>query len=296
VTLTPRIKGGERYSREGPFGSPAGDRIRVWARPTKEPVTTNRLKSLWSAGTPAFGAWCSIPSPFSAELLGAEGFDYVCIDCQHGLIDYDSMWPMVQALARTVATPLVRVPSNDAAWVGKALDAGAEGVIVPLVNTGDEAARAVAACRYPPEGVRSFGPVRSGLLLGVDPPTVNRAVLCLVMIETLRALEVADEICATPGLDGVYIGPADLSISMGLTPATMHESHEHADALETIRSACEAHGITAGIHTSGAEHARRYAEAGFRMCTLPSDSVMLRTTARRDLSVARSTNPPTVTG
>jgi 4-hydroxy-2-oxoheptanedioate aldolase len=194
---------------------------------------------------------------------------------------------MLQALRGCGATAVVRVPYNHTPWPGKAFDAGAEAVIVPMVNSREEAESAVAACRYAPEGVRSYGPVRGGMLLGDDPPTVNRVVLCLVMIETVRAVEDADAICATPGVDGVYIGPADLAVSMGGSLAAMG-SHGHADAIETVRKTCGRHGIRAGIHTGGGAPAGAYAAAGFDMCTLSTDAGLLRSIARSELAVARA--------
>ncbi len=173
-------------------------------------MSSQGLRSRWAAGETAFGGWCCLGSAFSAELLGSLGFDYVCVDCQHGLTGYDAMWPMVQALRGTGATPVVRAPANDGPWLGKALDAGAEAVIVPMVNSAEEALRAAAACRYAPEGVRSYGPVRAGLLLGDDAAAVNRAVTCLVMIETVAAVAVADAICATPGSTASTSAPPTL--------------------------------------------------------------------------------------
>jgi 4-hydroxy-2-oxoheptanedioate aldolase len=244
------------------------------------------VRERWQANETAFGGWCTIGSPFAAEVLAHEGFDYVCVDCQHGLIHYDAMWPMLQALRAGAATAVVRVPFNDTAWPGKALDAGAQAVIVPMVNSRAEAEKAVASCRYAPEGVRSFGPVRAGMVVGDDPPAVNREVMCLVMIETVRAVEAADAICATPGLDGVYVGPADLAVSMGGSLAAM-ASKEHADAVEEVRRACARHGIAAGIHTGGGAAARAYADAGFGMCTVSTDAALLRVSARRELAAAR---------
>lgn len=246
---------------------------------------TNELRARLARGERAFGGWCTIGSPFAAEILGHEGYDYVCVDCQHGLIHADAMWPMLQAVRGTGATPVVRVPFNETAWPGKALDAGAEAVIVPMVNSREEAERAAAACRYAPLGVRSFGPVRAGLLLGDDPPAANREVMCLVMIETVRAVEAADEICSTPGVDGVYIGPADLAVSMSGSLTAMG-SQEHADAIEEVRRACARHGIVAGIHTGGGAAGRAYAEAGFQMCTLGTDASLLRAAARHQREIA----------
>ena len=249
-------------------------------------MTTNELRARITRGERTFGGWCTMGSAFAAELVGHEGVDYVCVDCQHGLVHADGMWRMLQAIRGTGATPIVRVPFNDTAWPGKAFDAGAEAVIVPMVNSREEAEKAAAACRYAPQGVRSFGPVRAGLLLGDDPPAVNAEVMCLVMIETVRAVEAADAICATPGVDGVYVGPADLAVSMSGSLAAM-ASREHADAIEHVRRTCADHGIVAGIHTGGGVPARAYADAGFEMCTLTTDAALLRAAVREQLAVAR---------
>jgi 4-hydroxy-2-oxoheptanedioate aldolase len=249
-------------------------------------MTTNRLRQK-SAREACFGAWCTTPSSFNAEVLAGAGFDYVCVDCQHGLIHYDAMWPMLQAMRHAETTPIVRVPFNDTAWIGKALDAGALGVVVPMVNNRADAQRAAAATRYPPDGVRSFGPVRSGMLVGSDPATVNPELLCLAMIETVEGVEHAEEICSTPGIDGIYIGPADLAISMGVGLAGMFVAQTHVDAIEHIRKTAEAGGLIPGIHTGGGDQARGLAEQGFRMCTLASDVVFLRQSAEKELAAAR---------
>jgi 4-hydroxy-2-oxoheptanedioate aldolase len=249
-------------------------------------ASVSGLREHWSTGATAFGGWCTLGSAFAAELVGSAGFDYVCIDLQHGLSDFELAWTMTQALRGTGAAPIVRVPFNLTPWPGKALDAGAEAVIVPLVNSRADAELAAAACRYPPLGVRSYGPIRSSPVLGNDPVAANAAVVCLVMIETVAAVEAVDDICSTPGVDGVYIGPADLAVSMSGSLDAIG-SQEHADALETVRLACERHGIIPGLHTSGGAQARTYADAGFRMCTLGTDTSHLRATLRDQLSAAR---------
>src|SRR5262249_37109199 len=189
-------------------------------------------------------------------------------------------------LRGTGVTPVMRVPYNHTPWPGKAFDAGAEVVIVPMVNSREEAETAVAACRYAPDGVRSFGPVRAGLLIGDDPPTVNRTVSCFVMIESVRAVEDAASICSTPGVDGVYIGPADLAVSMSGVPAAMG-SKEHADAIEVVRQACERAGIIPGIHTGGGAQARAFGDMGFKMCSLATDAGLLRSKVVAELAAAR---------
>ena len=250
-------------------------------------MSINRLSRHLASGQRAFGGWCLTPSPFMAETLAEARFDYVCVDCQHGLIHYEAMWPMLLAIQRTPVTPVVRVPFNDTPWIGKALDAGAECIIVPMVNSVEDAKRAVSACRYSPEGVRSFGPVRSAMFLGADPPTVNSEVLCFVMIETATALDNVDDICATEGVDGVYIGPADLAISMGVSLEDVGASRAHADAITQILQSCRTHGVIAGIHTTGGEQANRYANEGFQLCTLATDISFVRDMATKELAISR---------
>ena len=252
-------------------------------------MTTNRLREKLEQGQVALGGWCSTASPFAAEILGETGYDYVCIDTQHGLIHYDAMWPMLQAVRGTGATPIVRVPVNRTEWLGKALDAGAEAVIVPMVNTREEAELAAAGCRYAPVGVRSYGPTRAAGLLGSDPETVNGQVMCLVMIETVTALENVEAICSTPGVDGVYIGPADLAISLGVPLAEMGVAPAHVDAIARIKAVCLARGRFIGIHTGGGSQARAYAEQGFQMCTVGTDASIFRATVRDHLEAARAT-------
>ena len=251
-------------------------------------ASLNPLKRAWAEGRTAFGLWSVIPSSFSAELAADAGFDYVCVDQQHGVIDYDSMVPMFQAIRAGGAAPITRVLSNDPFLIMKALDAGAWGVIVPLVNSAGDAARAVSACRYPPQGIRSFGPVRAAGVIGTrDPEKLGGEVLCLVMVETGEALERVDEIAATPGLDGIYIGPSDLALSLGIPPTLEIQEGEHAEAVGRIREACKRSGIAAGIHCLSGEWARKHAEAGFDLVTVAADATLLRDAALRELTVAR---------
>ena len=248
----------------------------------------NPLKVAWAEGRTAFGLWSVVPGSFGAEILSETGADYVCVDQQHGAIDYDAMVPMLQAIRAGGAAPITRVLSNDPFLIMKALDAGAWAVIVPLVGSAGDAARAVSACRYPPRGVRSFGPVRAATVIGSrDPEDLGGEVLCLVMVETGEALERVEEIAATPGLDGIYIGPADLALSLGLPPTLDIQEGEHAQAVKRIRVACHRNGIAAGIHTSSGEGARKHAQAGFDMVTVAADAALLSSAARQEVSVAR---------
>jgi 4-hydroxy-2-oxoheptanedioate aldolase len=251
--------------------------------------STNALRTLLATGASAVGSWCATPSAYTAEILTSEAVDFVCFDCQHGLVDAGSLAALLAAVRGTV-TPLVRVPANDAAAIGRALDLGAGGVIVPMVATAAEAERAVAACRYPPGGIRSYGPSRAGLSLGTDPVTLEAHAMCFVMIETPDAVGRAEEICDVPGLSGVYVGPADLAVGLGIKPSAMKDSAEHADAVEAIRAACDRAGRYAGIHTTDGADAHRRLAAGFRLCSLPHDGILLRAALRRELDAARGSS------
>lgn len=251
-------------------------------------ANANPVREVWSEGRTAFGLWSAIPSSFSVELVASAGFDYVCVDQQHGLVDYASMVPMLQAIGAAGAAPVTRVLSNDPFRIMKALDAGALGVIVPLVNNADEAERAVAACRYPPHGDRSYGPIRAATVIGSrDPEDLAGEVLCIVMVETRKGLEKVEEIAAVPGLDGIYVGPADLALSLGLPPTTTVTEPEHVKAVSQVKEACQRRGIAAGIQASSGECARKYAEAGFDMVTVATDAALLRDAARREMIAAR---------
>jgi 4-hydroxy-2-oxoheptanedioate aldolase len=248
----------------------------------------NPLKAAWSEGRTAFGLWMAVPGSIGAEILAGAAVDYVCVDQQHGVIDYDSMVPMLQAIRAEGATPITRVLSNDPFLIMKALDAGAWGAIVPMIDDAEEAARAVAACRYPPHGVRSYGPVRASAVIdSKDPKVLAEEALCLVMVETRKGLENVEEIAATPGLDGIYIGPSDLALSLGLPPTLDVVEVEHAEAVERIRQACHRNAIAAGIQCASGEWARRHTGAGFDMVTVASDAALLRDAARREVAVAR---------
>lgn len=234
----------------------------------------NRLKSLLGRGETAVGLSCALGSAQIAEEFAMAGFDFIYIDQQHGLTSQDTLLEMLRAIARSKTTPLVRVAQNDPALIGQALDAGAEGVIVPMVNSAHEARLAAQAARYYPEGRRSWGPLRAHYGLGTDPETVNREVLCLVMIETAEGLDNVREIVTTPGVDGVYIGPADLGISLGGEPLSFEQTTDQGQlsAISQIRQACaDANRIVA---ISG--NPERLADEGFRMITAGMDIAFVR--------------------
>ncbi|MEI4271126.1 aldolase/citrate lyase family protein [Klenkia sp. LSe6-5] len=245
------------------------------------------LRDTWAAGGTAWGGWLLGADPLTAMTTAFAGFDYVGLDVQHGAPSAESVPGLVTAVLPWSA-PLVRVSSNDAAEIGQVLDAGALGVIVPMVETAEEARAAVAACRYPPTGGRSFGPARARLLHGADYATrADELVLCLPMIETARGLANADEILGVPGVDGVYVGPADLSLGLGLRPLLDQDAAVFTDALTTITAAARRHGVAAGVHASAALAATRQ-EQGFTMITVGIDQTVLAEGLRAALDRSRS--------
>ncbi|MBA8958486.1 4-hydroxy-2-oxoheptanedioate aldolase [Rhodococcus percolatus] len=234
------------------------------------------------------GYWSVIDSPVSTEWLAHVGWDYIALDLQHGLIGYSGMVAGLTAIDASGSTVgMIRVESNDPTPIGRALDAGAAGVIVPLVNTAEEAARAVAAATYPPAGVRSYGPMRSQLRIGPTPADANRHTVVVVMIETPQGLANVEEICAVPGLDGVYVGPSDLRLAVGgAHPHDPSVDDEFEAALVRVREAAAAAGIAAGIHTpDGAVAARRLAE-GYTFATVASDLTHLKAASAAHLKAA----------
>lgn len=246
-----------------------------------------QLRERWEQQETGFGVWVMLSGPPGAEMVASMGFDYVGIDCQHGMIDYTGMRDTLFALSGLPATTIVRVPANDPAWIAKALDAGAEGVIVPMINSAEEASRAVRACRFPPEGERSFGMARGRQPLGRSPEEINRNVICLPMIETRDGLEAADEICAVDGVTGVYIGPSDLALSLGFDPQAERPA-EHAEAIERVRAACERAGIVPAVHAMNGAEAKQRSEQGFRMVTVTADAALLAIGALTELAAARA--------
>jgi len=250
------------------------------------------IKRKWADDQTTLGAWLSMREPLVAEAAGGAGFDYVCVDMQHGLSELRDAFASLQALRGGTATPIVRVPWNEPGIIGRALDMGALGVIIPMVNSRAEAQAAVAACRYAPDGKRSFGPIVPGMRYGADYfSRANAGVACIPMIETVEAIAQLDDILSVPGIDAVYVGPADLSITMGLPPAGDHDDQGFQDALAKVVDGCRRHGVTPGIHaTAGLAGARH--EQGFRMITVAMDFLGASASLRADLATARQLGKP----
>ena len=232
----------------------------------------NRLRQIWNEGKPVINAWCNMPGAFVAEAVASQGWDAVTIDTQHGLTGYSEMVAMLQAMAASDVTPLVRVSWNAPGEIMKALDAGAYGIICPMINSRAECEAFIKAARYPPLGQRSFGPIRAALVAGAGyAEESNDQLLTLAMIETAEALESVDEITSTPGLDGVYIGPSDLAFSLGLAPTQDNQHPSVLAAFEAILASCKKAGIRAGVHTSSVAYSQQMIARGFDLVTVGSD-------------------------
>ena len=250
----------------------------------------NTALAKWRAGEQTIGGWLALGNTHSAELMANAGFDWLCVDLQHGLLDYRDLLHMLPAISTTDTIPLVRVSGNDPKEIMKVLDAGALGVIVPLVNDRAEALAAISACRYPPEGTRSFGPIRAGLYGGRGyAREANQEIACIAMIETREGLENLEEIVTTPGLGGVYIGPSDLALALGLPPRGDTDDPLHLETVDRILASCRKHGVPVGIHTGGLAYTQRRLEAGFNFVTLGTDSGFLMQAVNSDLAAARGT-------
>lgn len=235
----------------------------------------NGVKSRWAEGKPVLNGWLAIANPFSAEIMAAQGYDSVTIDMQHGIVGYDGAVPMLQAMRASGVTPLVRVPWLEPADIMKALDAGAYGVICPMINTREEAERLVSYVRYPPTGVRSFGPSRALFSAGTGyAQEADDEMICLAMIETAQAFQNLDEILATPGLDGVYIGPADLTLGLQgkrYAPGFDRREPEMIEAIQHILHSAHKAGKRAALHNGTAEYAAQAVSWGFDLVTVSND-------------------------
>ncbi|SDQ63146.1 HpcH/HpaI aldolase/citrate lyase family protein [Quadrisphaera sp. DSM 44207] len=242
-----------------------------------------RLRELWAQDRPAFGLWNHLADPAVAELVAAGPFDYVCVDLQHGLAAPGQLPGLLQAMRAAGRAPVVRVPWNEPAAVMRALDAGAAAVLVPMVDSAEDAARAASACRFPPAGSRSWGPMWADALPGGAPPPAEHdaAVLCLVMVETRAGVDALEEIVRVPGVDGVYVGPNDLALGCGHGRATYRDSPEVDRLVARVVDACREAGVVAGLHCSDVEMATHWAGRGVRMLTAAQDTALLRAAAER---------------
>ncbi len=248
----------------------------------------NRLRTLWSEDKAAVNGWLAIANSFSAETMAHQGWDTLTIDLQHGVVDYQAMVGMLQAISTTATVPIVRVPWLEPGIIMKTLDAGAYGVICPMVNTREEAQRFVAYTSYAPKGTRSFGPVRALLYGGADyPAKANDTIVRFAMIETAQALDNLDAILSVEGLDAIYIGPSDLSLALGCKPQFDDVEPKVAQAIDHIVARAKAHGVVAGIHNGRSDVAKARIAKGFRFVTVSSDARLLAAGSQQVLSEMR---------
>ncbi len=238
----------------------------------------NRVKELWKQGKPAVQGWCSTGNPYIAELMAHAGFDAVVIDWQHGVgVSQESVVACIQAIGSSAAVPMVRLPKNSPEYISYVLDAGAYGVIVPMVNSYAEAEAAGRSCRYAPRGCRSIAANRPTLTEPLEAyvQRANDDVLCLVMVETSTALQNVEEIAQAPEIDGLYIGPSDLSLDMGLSLTDWANDDRHIAAVQRIFAAAKANGIVACHHGAGAAVSAKFVQMGSMLCQIGNDMRML---------------------
>jgi 4-hydroxy-2-oxoheptanedioate aldolase len=244
---------------------------------------------LWQQQQTAVNGWLAVPSAFSAEVMAHQGWDTLTIDLQHGVIDYAAMVTMLQAISNTPTVPIVRVPWLEPGIVMKALDAGAYGVICPMVNTREDAQRLVAYTHYAPRGTRSFGPIRATLYAGADyAEKANDTIVVFAMIETAQALDNLDAILSVEGLDAIYIGPSDLSLALGCRPVFDDVDPKAAQAIAHILERAKAHGVKAGVHNGVPDVALKRAAMGFHFVTLGSDVRILAAGSQQLLGPMRA--------
>jgi 4-hydroxy-2-oxoheptanedioate aldolase len=239
-------------------------------------MRSNRIRDLWAAGKPALNCWITLPGVLAAEMLAHQGWDSLTVDMQHGHSDFTTMCAMFAAISTTDTVPMMRVAWNTPGDVMKALDAGAYGVICPNVESVAECESFVGACRYPPQGYRSFGPKR-GLLYG-GPDYVlhaNDTVLAIIQIETRKGLDNVDAIAAVPGLDMLYVGPSDLGLALGREARQNQTDPVVLEAIDKILAAAKRAGLKAGMHCTSAEYAGQMIARGFDLVTVISDENLL---------------------
>lgn len=253
----------------------------------------NRLRTLWKDDRAALNGWLAIPSGFAAETMAHQGWDTLTIDLQHGVVDYQAMVSMLQAISTTPTVPVVRVPWLEPGIIMKTLDAGAYGVICPMVNTREDAQRFVAYSSYAPQGTRSFGPIRALLYGGADyPEHANRTIVRFAMIETAQALDNLDAILSVEGLDAIYIGPSDLSLALGCRPTFDDVDPPVVQAIDHILERARAHGLVAGIHNGAPEAALGRVAKGFRFVTVSSDARLMAAGAQQVVAKMRAGTTP----
>ncbi len=246
----------------------------------------NKLKKIFKSGKSAINGWLQIPNSFTAELMANQNWDSLTLDMQHGVIDYPNAVGMLQAISTSDVVPMARVNWNEPGQIMKILDAGAYGIICPMVSNKKEAENFVKACMYPPDGYRSYGPIRGLVYGGPDyADEANNEILKFAMIETKESLDNLDEIMKTPGLDGIYIGPADLSLAIGQKPSfDKPEGDPVYEVIMKILDHAKKNNIIAGIQNGQPEYAEKMIKKGFQLVTIGSDQRYMTAASKTALS------------
>ncbi|MGB7341188.1 MAG: aldolase/citrate lyase family protein [Phototrophicaceae bacterium] len=239
-------------------------------------MKANPLRKIWADGGVVINGWLHIPNMWSAEVMAHAGWDSIIVDMQHGMHSMESAIQLLQAISTTDTVPLARVNWNTPGEVMRLLDAGAYGIICPMVNTREECEAFVGACRYPPQGYRSLGPTRARLVMGADyADHANDEILTIAMIETAEALDNVEAIASVDGLDMIFVGTGDLRLSLTGNVGFDSDDLQVDQALDTILAACEKNNLIAGIFTASAEYAAQMVKRGFRFVTVKTDSMIL---------------------
>jgi 4-hydroxy-2-oxoheptanedioate aldolase len=252
----------------------------------------NKVRQIWQEGGAVLNGWLHIANSYAAEMMAHEGWDSLTIDMQHGPVGFEAAVTMLQAIATTGSVPMARVPWNEPGIIMRMLDAGCYGIICPMVNSRHECEAFVGACRYPPHGYRSFGPNRARLYGGADYASkANETVVTMAMIETAEALKNLDNILSTPGLDAIYIGPADLSQGLGGPPDGDLNKPLVSEAIDRILAACRQHNIVPGIHTGSSQFATQMIDKGFQFVTVSSDVRLMTLKAAEVIAAVKGHQP-----
>ncbi len=256
-------------------------------------MTKTGITDIWQPGKTVLNGWLSLPCSFAAEAMAELGWDTLTVDLQHGLIDYQTAVTMAQAISISGKPALTRTPSLEPGIVGKLLDIGFSGVICPMVNSAEEARALVEACKYPPLGSRSFGPIRALTRFGSDyGEKANRETLAIAMIETGEAVENMPEILAVEGVDAVFVGPSDLAMSIGAQPSLTPDDPAVLDLIKRIADQANKFGIRAGIHTGSAAFAHKMCQTGYSLVTILNDNRLLAAGAHQVIGEFRDGASP----
>ncbi|MBB4053947.1 4-hydroxy-2-oxoheptanedioate aldolase [Devosia subaequoris] len=254
-------------------------------------MNTNAVRALWAGGERAINGWLSIGNSFSAEIMAAQGFDCLTVDLQHGVVDYATAIQMFQAMGASGVMPMARISHLSPSEVTRVLDGGAMGLICPMINTRADAEALVSYARYAPNGIRSFGPTRAAIALGPGyDGNAEDELICFAMVETAEAMNNLDAICSTPGLDGIYVGPSDLTLALTGRRYRVgfdREEPEMVEAIKRILTTAHKHGIKGGLHTGSAAYASRAIDWGFDLVTAATDVRLLAENAKQTLQTVR---------